>query len=410
MKKLALYTLCALLPLVLMIGCDEESNSNPPLTGTLNGTVVFHGDWPDSGTVQLSIFTNWNNEGTGCWWCAQSAGGPPAYHTAAAYFQDPDPANQHDADTLSFELDGISLGEYEVVVAGWRAPTPIGNIECDEPVIGMYGADPSTTDTIPSSITFTEGNATQNIVLHAYFNRIPDCGPVTSGTISGVVRADNDWPSGGLLAMITTFPVSGWNPVMGAPTDYFHMPTANDTTFEFDVGLGGYYVSIWTNAQPPASVLWFGSYGLNPEQYDARPDIITITEDAPDVSDLVVNVNVPAPHYIAGHINFTGTRPAEGLLVILTAFPYSPEHMSIQAPSGYFAITDPIETLYALNNIPAGTYYLSLWNYVQGLGEPVFYGAYGYTAGSDTDPDPVTLTEISTSWGATGIDITGFAP
>jgi hypothetical protein len=54
--------------------------------------------------------------------------------------------------------------------------------------------------------------------------------------------------------------------------------------------------------------------------------------------------------------------------------------------------------------MPSGTYYVSLWNNQQGPGS-VCYGAYGYTAGSDPDPNPLVVDD--TNWGYQHIDITG---
>ena len=413
MTKSRLISFFAILALVVFISCDnDDDGNNPPTTGTLNGQVVFHGDWPDSGTVQLSIFTNWNNEETNCYWCAMSAGGPPAYYTHSSHFQDPDPTNQSDADTLSFGIDGITLGDYEVIVAGWRRPTAIGDVECDEPVIGMYGADPATGDTIPSSISFTDSNPEQNILFHAYFDRIPDCGDVTSGTISGSVEVDGDWPEGGFVALLSSELVTGWTPPTLAPLGYDYVTTEAENTFEFSPALGNYTVSIWTNTGGPNGSLWCGTYGVNTAapDYDAIPDYITIDEDNPDATGIAINVNVPAPHYIGGDISFNGDRPAEGILALLSTFPYAPEHPPMGAPTAYFAITDENQTSYAFNNIAAGTYYVSLWSNTPPPGTPTFFGAYGYTAGSDTDPDPVTLDESATGWGYGDIDITGNAP
>ena len=410
MNRFKFTALLTLFALVLFISCDDDSSSSPPTTGTLNGQVVFHGDWPDSGTVQLSIFTNWNNEGTNCYWCAMSAGGPPAYYTHSNYFQDPDPTNLSDADTLAFEITGISLGDYEVVVAGWRNPTPYSDVECDEPVIGMYGADPATTDTIPSSISFTDGSPEQTILFHAYFDRIPDCEPVTNGTISGTVVTEDAWPEGGFVALLSTQPVTGWTPPTSAPAGYAYVLTETENTFEFTPALGSYTVSIWYGGHGNSQ--WCGSYGVNTSApaYDAIPDFITLDETNHDVSGLQINVNVPPPHYLAGDVTFNGTRPAEGILTLLSTFPYTPEHQPTGQPSGYFAITDETQTRYAFNNIPAGTYYVSLWSNTPPPGTPTFFGAYGYTAGSDTDPDPVTLDETTEGWGAFGINIIGNAP
>jgi hypothetical protein len=60
-----------------------------------------------------------------------------------------------------------------------------------------------------------------------------------------------------------------------------------------------------------------------------------------------------------------------------------------------------------MTGLPEGTYYVSLWNNVPPPGVPTFYGAHGYTAGSDVDPDPVTLGATAAAWGAINVDISG---
>ncbi|MBK6765414.1 MAG: hypothetical protein IPG71_03560 [bacterium] len=386
--RFGLIALILTLATGLFLGCeeDDDNDGNPPVTGTLTGTLLFHGDWPDSGAVQVSVFENWNINAGNCSWCVNAAGGPPAYYTHQGYLVDPDPANAHDVDTLQFEITGVSLGTYNSIVTGWRAPE-VTDITCDEPIVGMYGGDPFANDSLPTAVSFTESAPTQDITLHTYFDYfLPVPGCDERGRIAGDVNLTGDYPAAGLLVMLTAFPVSGWQPVIGAPTDYDFV-TAADTHFEFRPAFGTYYVSLWTNAQPPASAQWYGSYGLDtqispshPLVANAHPTSIVLNETQFDHNDLEVNGYAPAPHYISGSVTYTGTRPNEGLLVLVTTFPVSPEQPPMGQPLAYFRITDPSETLYAFSGLAEGTYYVSLWNNVQGPGATC-YGAYGYTSG-----------------------------
>lgn len=398
MKLLLRSLLIAALAGLLVWGCSEDDDNTT--TGTLRGQVVFHGNWPDSGTVQLSIFTNWNNEGTGCYWCATSAGGPPAYYTHASFFQDPDTSNLTDPDTLEFEITGITLGTYETVVTGWRRPVQGGNIECDEPVIGMYGANPGTADSIPDAITFSDANPEQTITLHSWFDRrlpVPGCDNL--GRIEGTVNLQGDWPApAGVAVIITSQPYTAWQP--GGIAGYrgrYALRTAADTYFTFTQPYGSYYVSLWTNEQPPNNK-YLGAYGVNIAAGDARPNMLTISAQAPlAVSGAVAGTN-PPPHWISGTVTFEGTRPAEGVMVLLnTTFP--PQG----PPSGIFRITDAAETLYAVTGMVNGSYYVSLWK--NSSTEYVLYGAYFDPDGGDTNPDPVVISDQV--WGLNGINITG---
>jgi hypothetical protein len=417
MRSLALWILLAALPLLLLSSCSSDDNTdngygNPPVTGTLSGRVIFHGAWPDSGTVQLSVFTNWNGDGTGCSFCGEAPGGPPAYYTPAFTR----PLHPTGTDTITYTISGITLGSYSAVAVGWRAPH-IGSINCDEPTIGLFGAVPPPyipdhNDSIPEPVMFTSTQPSVVRDVDAYFTMLPIPGCNDRGRIEGTVRVPGDWPPEGLLVMLTAFPASAWQPVMAAPSGYFFLHTAADTVFRFTQPFGTYYLSLWTNAAPPAEIYWYGSYGVhsqisgtNPMATDARPDSLFISDSVPQVSNLVVSGNAPAPHWISGTITFNGTRPTEGILVLVSTFMFTPEHPPTGAPSGYFLISDPNESLYAISGLPAGTYYVSLWNTSQT--NSVFYGAYGYTAGSDTDPDPVTLGTTYSTWGMNSINFTG---
>ncbi len=406
--RFSLIVLVLALATALVVGCDDDNNdNNPPVTGTLRGTAIFYGDWPDSGAVQISIFNNWNISAGNCSWCVNAAGGPPAYYTAQGYFVDPDPANDHDADTLSFEMSGITLGTYNAVVTGWRAPD-VNDLRCDEPVVGMYGGDPMTGDSLPEAVVFSAGSPEHEITIHTYFDYfLPVPGCDDRGRIEGTMRLSGAYPSGGLLVMLTTFPFDPWQPAMGAPTDYYVMESSADTNFRFEPTYGTYYLSVWSAAPPPAPTFWYGAYGLNtqivmsPLVTDARPDMIVIDDTAPIERDLLVKAYAPAPHYVSGRVTYNGTRPVEGLLVMLSTFPVSPEQPPTGAPSAYFTITDDTETLYAITGMAEGTYYVSLWNNVQGPGSTC-YGAYGWTSGGS--PTPLTI-DGGASYGHIGIDL-----
>lgn len=408
--RISLIALLLAAASMFVVSCeDDDDGDTPPVTGTLRGSAIFHGDWPDSGTVQLSIFENWNIDAGHCSWCVNAAGGPPAYHTDASFFQDPDPNNNSDADTLTFEITGISLGTYNSIVTGWRAPV-VTDIACDEPIVGMYGGNPLANDSLPTAVVFSEGSAVQTITVETYFDYflpVPGCND--RGRIAGTVNLDGTYPTEGLLVMLTSFPVSGWQPVMGAPSGY-DVVTADDNSFQFNPPFGTYYLSLWTNAAPPAPVQWYGSYGIDtqvapshPVVVNARPASISLNENTPDFNQLVMKGYAPAPHYISGNVTYDGGRPTEGLLVMVTTFPVSPEQPPTGQPYGYFVIASETETLYAMTGMPEGTYYVSLWNNVQGPGSTCF-GAYGYVEGSDPNPDPVVI-DGTTNYGRTGINL-----
>ena len=224
MKVFVRMFLGLMIPALLMVGCDNSSDNNnginPPTTGTISGNVIFHGVWPDSGTVQLSLFENWST--SPCSWCGVAPGGPPSYYTASNYFQDPNPNNGAGPDTIHYEITGITLGTYNAVAIGWRAPD-VSDINCDEPVIGLFGADPYTTDSLPEPVVFTSSDNILTRNVDAYFDLLPIPGCNDRGRVEGTMHLAGEWPQEGLLVMLTTFPVGGagpaaWFPLMGQPS------------------------------------------------------------------------------------------------------------------------------------------------------------------------------------------------
>ncbi len=388
------------LTFAIFVGCSDDDD-NPPVTGTLSGQVVLYGEWPESGDVQLSIFDTWDITRGNCSWCPDAAFGPPNYHTSP--LQDPNPNNGAGPDTVSFSIEGITLGTYQAVAVGWRADS-IGDIHCDEPVIGLLGAEQTGADTLPDAIVFSADNSNQEVTVNAYLNRLPIPGCDGRGHIEGTIRLDGPWPATGLLAMASTFPLTAWDPFMGAPSAYSTQLLDGDSVFVLRPVFGSYYISIWDYTTDPADAKWYGSYGVIIDANDARPDAVEIDSTSPSIGDIYVYAEAPAPHYISGTITFNGTRPAEGILALLSTFPFTPENPPQGAPTDYFIITDPSEDLYAFTAMAEDTYYVSLWN-TQPPPNDVFYGAFGYVSGSDTDPDPLVIS--STIWGHTNINITG---
>jgi hypothetical protein len=398
MRTARILTFCVLGLSLFLIGCSDNNDSSmPPVTGSLSGYVIFHGQWPDSGNVQLSIFNNWSTDP--CSWCGMAPGGPPAYYTPSFTR----PLNPTGTDTLYYTITGISLGTYHSIAVGWRAPH-VSDINCDEPTIGLWGADPNSTDSIPDAMTFTNEQPNKVANVDAYLSMLPIPGCNHRGRIEGVARVPGTWPSEGLLVMLTTFPASAWMPVMAQPSGYYRMATAADTIFRFDPPFGTYYLSLWTNAAPPAPVQWYGSYGVNLQAGDVRPDPIVLDSSQVAQGGIIVRGSAPAPHWISGTVSFTGTRPPEGLLVMLMTSPQIPPQTP---PAGYFALP-ATDSVYAFSGIPTGTYYVSLWNNVPPPNPPTFYGAYGFTRSTgDTIPDPVIITAEAATWGANHINILG---
>lgn len=405
-SKLWQITALSVVALVMIWGCDSDDD-NPPVTGELSGVVYFHGEWPDSGYVQLSLFDNWSTDP--CSWCGEAPGGPPPHYTHREFFQDPDPDDLNDIDTLEYTLSDVSPGTYNAIAIGWQPPSGVQDIHCDEVVIGLYGAEPFTDDSIPDPVTFTEGEPDVVRNVHAYWDLWPVPGCDERGRIRGTIDVNEPWPEEGLLVILSAYPFTAWHTPMGPPTAYFPITDPSDVAFRFTPSYGSYYLSIWNYVQPPADTYYFGAYGVDVASGDTQPDMITIDADNPAVEGLEVPGQSPAPHWISGTATFNGTRPPEGLLVLLSTYPYAPPYHEAQGPpTAYFPLIGD-ESFYVFEGIPEGTYYVSLWQNSQPPPTPEFYGAYGFdAAGGDTDPDPVEV-PFQTYWGRNNIDFSGQA-
>lgn len=113
-KFLAIFIFISLL---FLLSCSNGTGSSSEF-GKISGSVTFLGNWPSTGDVQVSAWTEW----------------PPAGPPAVASDVFTSGVNPQD-----YVLEGLSKGTYKVITAGWRDPNnPSGAL-----VLGVYWAKDS---------------------------------------------------------------------------------------------------------------------------------------------------------------------------------------------------------------------------------------------------------------------------
>jgi hypothetical protein len=103
-----------------LLACSEDSTS--PGAGSVSGKVTFEGEWPPTGDVQVSIFSNLE---------------PPDYAPTGAPdgFTSPIAPNTTE---YNYELGGLDNGSYAGILVSWReAANPSG-----ARMLGMYWIHP----------------------------------------------------------------------------------------------------------------------------------------------------------------------------------------------------------------------------------------------------------------------------
>lgn len=176
-----------------LAACKGSESTQPPVTGTLQGTITFHGEWPYAGadSVNVSLFTSW------------PPAGPPVQYIYLA-----PPLNPTDTlHTAPFEISNVDLGTYHVA-AGWHS------------LLLGYGG----------TVILSESTLTvDSILFEASFDTL------YTRRLSGTLRIEGTWPDPGTYLVYVATGATKWN---GQGWDgYPQMPprfkilSPGDTTF-----------------------------------------------------------------------------------------------------------------------------------------------------------------------------------
>ncbi len=231
--------------------CTQRSETIPPTTGTLRGTITFHGEWPYAAgdSVNLSLFTVW----------------PPAGPPAQYIYLTP-PANPTDTvHTVTFEMTDVDLGTYHLA-AGWHS------------FLLGYGG----------SVTLTESTLTvDSLQFEASFDTL------YTRSISGTLNVQGVWPDSTTHLVYVATGATAWNGqgwdgypqnpprmvVLAPGTTTFMltrlMPTVHTALAVFDYDLVNHTVTL------------VGILGGDPQ----NPQTVDLTQG--DATGLTLNVTFP---------------------------------------------------------------------------------------------------------------------
>ena len=141
MKTITTNLIVLLMPaLFLFVGCSNPTDS-APTSGIISGSVTFTGTWPATGTVSISLNTDW-----------PPAGAPYAFKTIESIDLDLD-------DKYSYSFENVTFGTYPAITISWQDPGD-SNPATNQHALGAYGGEfPFFTaygGTDPSTITVSE--------------------------------------------------------------------------------------------------------------------------------------------------------------------------------------------------------------------------------------------------------------
>lgn len=157
----------------LIINCGAEDETPAKITGSVSGKVTFVGEPSEGrGEIQVSLFAKVDANGRPT--------GPP----------------DHSSEPLititgeaTYQISGVSLGEYHLVAVGWESPDSTPGIP--EIILGMYGLSPPD-DIFPDSVTLSEEqpDVTGIDIIADYSQIIPPASKEASiMTVLGLISA-----------------------------------------------------------------------------------------------------------------------------------------------------------------------------------------------------------------------------
>lgn len=248
-----------------LTGCGESDSDGSSLA-TVRGTVTLHGEWPDQGEIQVSLFSTWHSELS----LSLAPQGPPEFHTEALHSSTPT-GTVHQ---VAFEIPDVNPGSYPSLVVGWRNGGVMG---LDEPVLGLYGANLAESDSIPTPVALSAGQDLE-LNFEGWLDRVPDTDvELEPGQIGGTVEFSDAWPSGYpayyVVLMASTNPATPSMPLAMAPV------SAASPDFLLDVNFNGSLTACLTvygypyGADPLAA--FYGGYGWDWDA--AAPALTTLT-------------------------------------------------------------------------------------------------------------------------------------
>jgi uncharacterized protein (DUF2141 family) len=118
--------LASAITLVMLASCGSDSSTGNGPTGAISGTITFRNQWPSTGAIFVTVFTQY-----------PPTGSPDGFTNAIT-------ENMLGAGrTYKYKVDGLETGTYKAVLVGWRGG--VGNDVC----MGLYWAFPDSVGLAP---------------------------------------------------------------------------------------------------------------------------------------------------------------------------------------------------------------------------------------------------------------------
>jgi hypothetical protein len=163
MTKVRVYTaamLIAAVALSILVSCGDDSSTGNGPTGSISGTITFRNQWPTTGAIFVTVFSQY----------------PPT--GAPDGFTNPIAENMLGAGrTFNYKVIGLETGTYKAVLVGWRGG--VGEDVCT----GLYWAYPDSVglapgfcvaqDPGPLPVTVKKNQTTTGINMVADLSKVP---------------------------------------------------------------------------------------------------------------------------------------------------------------------------------------------------------------------------------------------
>jgi|GEM_PF-1588458 len=254
MKKRIIIPALGVALIAVAIGCD---NIEPPLLGSISGTITYTGAWPPADqTVYVIATFEWPME-------------------SMPVLSDPIP--EPSGPTFDYKMEEMTLQTY-AAVALFTYP--------EFAFLGAYGySEPNDLDPDPVTLTESQPNAV-GIDFDASYES------PQKGTISGTVNFTGTWPSDDVYVIA----FENWPPIK-MPT-FYAGPFDEDDSWDYtvnDVVYGTYEtvgVFTWSGA---ADYTMLGAYGYDPPG-DTAPDPVTVNGSNPNPTGIDISAQNPPPY------------------------------------------------------------------------------------------------------------------
>ena len=143
------------LGLFLAMGCEDDNpaGASTPESASIYGTITFSGDFPATGTVSVSLQSNWLPTGA------------PAKSSEITSLSN---------GTYTYLFENLSFGSYASLAVSWQDPDD-SNSQTNQHVIGAHGGTSPWMEqygqgTDPTTITVSETEFALNIDFTADFS------------------------------------------------------------------------------------------------------------------------------------------------------------------------------------------------------------------------------------------------